>query len=416
MWVVLLYATLALTLSFAPPDPVAEPASEPAPTETTSDPDPQAPRDAGTIVLAPLQAGEYRLHDAQGKPIGAPMQLGDGKHATMQLPSGVYHMQGPTSTHTLVVVSGPALAWNGETVVPREVWASELAAQREQAEQAALAPRVPEPPASQHNWRAWASPLGSTFVPGLGQFFNGQGGKGTGILFGTIGSVAGAAALYSLGNDGTRPLGAEYARLVGYGALSTSAMLLWIYGIADAYRVATDKRVEPELGHRVRISVTRMMTVGFRADQRRPGFFDDWSVSVMGQPVRRLSVGVSDLSVKPGGITGPQVWQFGLRLDYRVLERKRLWIDVAVGSLMQVAVGQRHDPLDPDVATPRPERRFGAAPYGQLDFRIFVLDRVSLDIIPRLTVPVTTRYYSLNRALPRFAPELELGAGISAYF
>jgi hypothetical protein len=48
--------------------------------------------------------------------------------------------------------------------------------------------------------------------------------------------------------------------------------------------------------------------------------------------------------------------------------------------------------------------------------RVFVLDRLSIDFMPRLAVPLTTRYYSVQRALPRFAPELEMGAGISTYF
>lgn len=423
-------AAIALTLAFAPPDTsvVAEPPAEPAPAETEpaetepapaeTELAPEVARNPGTIVLAPERAGEYRLYDHTGSPIGAPLQLGDGKQSELQLPAGVYHVHGPTGIDTIVIVEGPTLAWDGARVIPRDVWAADLEQRRLDAELAASQPAAlaAAPPQPRSNWRVWASPLGSAVVPGLGQFFNGQGGKATGLLFGTLGSAAGAGVLYSLGNDGTRPLGSEYARLIGYGTLSTTAMLLWVYGIADAYRVASGKRVRGHVDHRVRVSLSRMMTVGFRADDSRPGFYDDWSVSIMGQAARRFSIGVSDLSVKPGGVGGPQVWQLGLRLDYRVVERERLWLDLAVGSLFQIAVGQQAAPLDPELGAPASVTRLGAVPYGQLDLRVFVLDRLSIDLVPRLAIPVTTRYYSVNRALPRYAPELELGAGLSTYF
>ncbi|PRP93855.1 hypothetical protein ENSA5_42600 [Enhygromyxa salina] len=392
-------------------------------------------------------AGQYELLDDQGQPIVEAFELGADEQTELSLPTGVYYLRGPGEGDPapVVVASGLRLVWDGERVLAADLWEADQARvtaeaeaeakekARAEAEAKAEAARVEQarqdqqlappgdPPAPRahghrHNWRAWASPLASTFVPGVGQFFNGQGGKGTGLLFGTVGSLVGAAALYSLGNDGTRGLGAEYARLVGYGVLSSAAPLLWIYAITDAYRVAVDEEVEPALEHNVRLSVTRMMTVGFRADTRRPGFYDDWSVSIMGQATRRLTVGLSDLSVKPGGLDGPQVWQFGGRLDYRVFDRKRLWIDLGVGSILQVAVGSERRPLDPTLASPGTTTKFGAVPYGQIDLRYFVLDRVSLELIPRLAVPLTTRYYSAKRALPRYAPQAELGVGVSTYF
>lgn len=433
----MLASAIALTLLFAPPDaaaPASGDVSSPAHgPEQATDPidlptEPPAPTvlPPGTLVLAPAQAGEYRVFDADGLPIGAPITLGGTEAASpteLQLPPGVYYVHGPDAVAPVVVASGMRLAWDGERVLPVEVWAANQAETARAAEaaraaelaRAAEAPSLPaRPPAP--NWRAWASPLASTLVPGVGQFFNGQGGKGTGILFGTVGSMIGASALFRLGNDGDRALPAEYARLIGYGVLSSAAPLLWIYAIADAYRVAVDKEVQPKLDHQLRLSVTRMMTVGFRADTRRPGFYDDWSVSIMGQAARRLSVGVSDLSVKPGGSVGPQVWQFGARIDYRVFDRKRLWIDLAAGSILQVAVSDNRRPLDPSAAQPRRTTKFGAVPYAQLDLRYFVLDRVSLDLTPRVAIPLTTRYYSVNRALPRYAAELELGVNVSTYF
>lgn len=421
---------LATMLVFAPPDaapaPAEPPVIEPAPVQATSVEEPV--RAPGSLVLAPREAGEYQLFDGEGRAIGRPMRAGEGQQPEIQLPAGVYYVHGPSGMDPVVVGEGLALAWDGERVLPIEVWKAELERQRELDQAIAEAEahvEGPPDPGPRHKWRAWASPLGSTFVPGLGQFLNGQGGKGTALLFGTLGSVVGAAALYNLGNypgvgpgpDGTRPLGSEYARLIGFGVLSTSAALLWIYSIADAHRVGANKQVTPQLDHRLRLSATRMMTVGFRADAARPGFFDDWSVTIMGQATRRLSVGASDLSVKPGGVDGPQVWQLGARIDYRVFDRERVWIDLAVGSIFQAAIGHTGPaPLDDNVTTTRSRAKFGVVPYGQLDVRVFVLDRLSIDIVPRLAVPLTTRYYSVQRALPRFAPELELGAGISTYF
>lgn len=281
-------------------------------------------------------------------------------------------------------------------------------------------PSVALPPPIRHsrsrNHRVWASPLASTVLPGLGQLINGQGGKGVGLMFGTFSAALGAVLLYQLENDGRRSPAAEYSRLIGYGVLSTAAPMLWIYGIADAYRVAAGRRLEPHLDHRLRISVGRTMTVGFRADVRRPGFYDNWSVALMGQATRRFTVGVADLSLWPGARDRTQVVSFGLRADYRVYEHPRLWLDLGLGTAMQIASRHGPRPLDPARPAARRELAFAAIPYGYLDLRCFVLDRLSLDFTPRLSVPVTTRYFSLNRSLPRFAPSLELGAGLSTYF
>lgn len=437
----MLATAIALTLLFAPPEatPIAsgvesvpvEGAAEPAPEPPP--PEPPGLQPPGTLVLAPGRPGEYRLFDADGLPVSDPITLGEGgSQPELQLPPGVYYVHGPDAVTPVVVASGIRLAWDGERVLPVEVWTAtraqaqadaQAAEARAQADlTAAIQPTQPAAPPHGSNWRtsrtwrAWVSPLASTVVPGVGQFFNGQGGKGTALLFGTVGSMLGASALFRLGNDGTRPLPGEYARLIGFGVLSSAAPLLWVYAIADAYRVAVDKKIQPKLDHRLRLSVSRMMTVGFRADTRRPGFYDDWSLSIMGQAARRVSVGVSDLSVKPGGSAGPQVWQFGARVEYRVFDRKRLWIDVAAGSILQVATANNPRPLDPSAALPRRTTKFGAVPYAQLDLRYFVLDRVSLDLTPRLAIPLTTRYYSVNRALPRYAAELELGVNVSAYF
>jgi len=281
---------------------------------------------------------------------------------------------------------------------------------------ASVRPRPGQSPPWPGKWRRWGAPLLSTFVPGLGQIANGQVLQGAGVFFGSAGGLVGALVLYRARNDGSRPLGREYARLTGYGLLSTGVPLLWIFAIVDAYEVANEvEEVRPELEHRLRLSVARTMTVGFRADPDRPGFYDEWTGAMLGQVARRWSVGASDLGLKFDRAR-LDVVQFGARVDYRVFDRRRLWIDLALGSAVQVKTRRSHAALDPEAPAIVTKTKLGAVPYVQIDLRWFLIDRLSLDLIPRLSVPVTTRYFSADRALPRFAPTLELGASASAYF
>jgi hypothetical protein len=267
-------------------------------------------------------------------------------------------------------------------------------------------------------WRKWGAPLLGAFFPGMGQLANGHVLAGVGVLYGSLAGLAGSIVLYADRSDGTRPVGAEYARLTGFGILSTTTALLWLWSITDAARYGKDPyddEIEPKLDHRLRVSLSRSMSVGFRADPDRPGFYEEWAVAMMGQVKPRWSVGISDMTLKPdNGRLG--VVQFGARADYRMFDRKRIWIDVGFGMAMQVKLRQGRDPLDPNLPRVPSQTEFGAIPYGQFDFRWFVLDRVSLDLVPRMSVPLTTRYYSADRALPRFAPILELGASASIYF
>jgi hypothetical protein len=268
------------------------------------------------------------------------------------------------------------------------------------------------------SWRHWGAPLLSGLgVPGLGQLANGHVGKGVGLIYGTIGLVAGTVLLYRADHDGSRPLGTEYMRLGAYGVVSTALPVMWIYAIADAWRWANDKReITPKLEHRLRITAARSFGLGFRADPQRPGFYDEWTVSLIGQVAPRWSFGVSDISIKLDAQANIGVVQFGLRAGYRVYAQRRVWIDVSLGTAMQVHVHRPAPPLDPDAPTPSTSRNFGAIPYGQLDLRYFVLDRLSLDLTPRMSVPLTTRWFSADRALPRYAPSLELGASATVYF
>ncbi|MFO7561591.1 MAG: hypothetical protein R6X02_03010 [Enhygromyxa sp.] len=430
---------LALLLTVAPPDADAPPNGDTgvaaeveasAEVETPSD-EPSASASAsasealvepelapGKLLLIPNRAERVQIVDGEQRVLWS-AEVGPQQPAEVELPPGIYYVQDATGVTVAVAVltSTQPLVWDGERVVSAVSW------ERSSAPSSAPTQAIPPPsstptptPARQRNPRLWAAPLASTLVPGSGQLINRQAGKGLTLMFGTLAAVLGASLLYRLDNDGRRPAPAEYSRLIGYGVLSTAAPALWIYAIADAYRVAAGRSVEPHLDHRLRLSVSRTMTLGFRADVRRPGFYDNWSGALMGQATRRLTVGVADLSFSPGGRGVTQIGQFGLRLDYRVLERPRLWLDVGAGTAMQIATRRDPRPLDPTQPQAKRELAFAAIPYGYLDLRCFVLDRLSVDFTPRLSVPVTTRYFSANRSLPRFAPSLELGAGVSAYF
>lgn len=434
---------LALLLGFAPPDggeapeqaEGAEASDAPAEAEEpAAEPEPAATPELRTpiaVTLQPTEAAHYVIRDGADVIVyeGA---LGPDRAESIQLAPGLYSVWSDAGVVTTLAVqtepeaSGP-LVWDGDRTMTLEraqrleAERLELLARAQQAQAQAEAANREDPDAARQAKVAarkrWAAPLASTLIPGAGQFVNGQGGKGTGLLFGTVGSLAGAILLYNTPTDGTRPVGLEYLRLGGFGLLSSTAAILWIYAIADAYEVATDATVEPVLDHKLRVGVSHGMSVGFRADVNRPAFYDEWTISFMGQATRRLSVGVSDLGVKFGTVGDPRVWQFGARLDYRVFDERRLWIDLGLGVAMQVVSSDPVAPLDPNEAVAAgPDRRFGATPYGVLDLRYFVLDRLSLDFSPRLSVPATTRYYSANRAVPALAPMLEMGVGSSLYF
>ncbi|NVB42005.1 hypothetical protein G6O69_29535 [Pseudenhygromyxa sp. WMMC2535] len=403
-------------------DADADPAGDAEAVEVDADVD--AGLRATVLTLAPAKAGTYTLVDERGRTIAEGLALGEGKTHALQLTPGIYRVIDEQQLeHPLVVAGTVELIWDGMGVLPVEAY------ERRELQLAflelALAQQGPpniKHPSTQRprrNRRVWASPLASTLAPGIGQVINGQGGKGVGLLFATVASLTGSIVLYNMPSDGTRPLGKEYARLIGYGVLSTAVPMLWIYAITDAYAHAHEpaREVVPAVDHKVRLSVNRTMTVGFRADVNRPGFYDNWSVSLMGQATRRLSVGVSDLSLAVGkDVDIPEFGQFGLRADYRVYDRGRLWIDLGLGVAMQVVSSRPSQALDPEVAIEKNDLRFGATPYGVVDLRVFPVNHLSLDFSPRLSVPVTTRWFSAGRALPRFAPNLELGGGVSVYF
>jgi hypothetical protein len=166
-----------------------------------------------------------------------------------------------------------------------------------------------------------------------------------------------------------------------------------------------------------------MATVAHTATAPGADRFTDWSLQLIGQPHPRVLVGICDLSAKWGGGDGRRfTGQGGLRVGYRFLERRTprggagIWLGASVGSIFQGTLAREPDPIDPD--EPRNlEGVFSAIPYGQLDLSLFFLDRWSIDLAPRVSVPVAgARFYSFERSLPRFAATFELGTGVGVYF
>ncbi|GEM_PF-2135709 len=381
-----------------------------------------------SLRFAPELPGEYRVLDSEGLLVGSFSRHADQSAELEDLPrlqlgAGIYAIHDPAGRVHNIVVSGPELVWNGTAIASRDTWILDMAAQAKRERLAALPPMFPRPGAAerarlrrQKIRRTVGASFMSLVLPGWGQIINHQAGKGVALFLASVASGFGALALYKLPNDGTRPLGLEYARLTGFGLLSSALPALWLYSLTDAGTTAAEKTIDPILDHKLRIGLVRSVGVGFRADVDRPGFYSGWSVSLMGQAAEGLHVGVSDLSFKSGSRDGFMVWQFGLRADYRVYERRRLWLDLGVGVSMQIASSEVPGALGPSQAEPEHERQFGATPYAQLNLRYFLLDRLSLDFSPQLSVPVTTRFYSADRALPRYAPILEFGVGTSIYF
>jgi hypothetical protein len=241
-------------------------------------------------------------------------------------------------------------------------------------------------------------------------------GKGAGMLLGAATLGLGAWALrasrdpldFSAPGLASTTFGGEAIQAVGFGLLTGGLQLLWAAQVMDAYAGAAGiTRPNPRYGHRLALQVTRMATVAYRAGDPAADFYPDWGISLMAQPYRRLSVGLGDLGVHPGD--GRTTVQGGPRIHYRFLERGRVWIGAGVGAVLQGTVARA-------TAASARNRAFSAIPYGQLDLRLFILDRWSLDLVPRVSVPLGTRFYGGDRALPSHALTFELGTGVGVYF
>jgi len=277
-------------------------------------------------------------------------------------------------------------------------------------------------------WKMIAAPVFSSVIPGLGQMVNREPAKGIGFLVGTVALGVGAGLLMraNAGTDLSQPglrggsFGSEAVSGAGYGLLSGALQMLYAAQIMDAHAVAAGKRSpSPHTRHKLSLEMGRSATVGLRAGDPAAAFYADWSMSVMGQVIPRLSVGASDLSVK--NMSGSRTTlQGGVRVHYRFLERTRVWLGVAAGLILQGSFGKPGGvQVDPDAAAPGNQSAFAAIPYGQLDLRYFILDRWSLNLVPRISAPLAgPRFFNFggDNAISKNAATLELGTGIGVYF
>jgi hypothetical protein len=283
---------------------------------------------------------------------------------------------------------------------------------------------TPSAPTSRapRGWTRWGAPLLATFVPGLGHAVAGRPGAGVGIFAGAGGLLFGSiafsrardrregAAFGARGRSATR----ESLRQLAFVGATDALALLWIGQIADAWVTATGKRVRGRTDHVVSIGFTRSTAVGIRPGEPAIARYDDWTVQLLGQVSKRVLVGLSDLGLHLGP-RGQVTVQGGARVAVRAVETPRFWLVPAFALILQGTSARGMKPLDGTVA-PRERGQFAFIPYVQLEGRIFVLDRLSLDVAPRLSVPLGTRFYGKGAAIPRFAPTFELAAGPTVYF
>lgn len=366
------------------------------------------------------------VRDPAGEPL-ATLQLRPGNRMELALPPGTYRIEDSArgGRITLSVESGKrahfALSPDGARGVAGEgpLPAPGLGSQPS-----------PEPlQPSRPQWKRIGAPLMSAAIPGLGQMVNRQPGKGVGFLIGTIALGVGAAVLLgaSGGTDvsskglASNSFGTEAMGAVGYGLLSGSLQMLYAAQVMDAYATAAGVTgPRPRSKHRVSIDLTRMATIGLRPGDPAAGFFPDWSLSVLGQVARRFSVGAGDISIKQGRGFERTSLQGGLRLAYRFLERDRVWFGAAAGVILQGSFARpAPSKLPEDAPAPGSEGSFAAVPYAQLDLRFFILDRWSLNLIPRVSAPLGgPRFFNGpgDRVVPRNAATLELGTGVGVYF
>ncbi|HET6584372.1 MAG TPA: hypothetical protein VFG69_13015, partial [Nannocystaceae bacterium] len=271
-------------------------------------------------------------------------------------------------------------------------------------------------------WTRWGAPLLATFVPGLGHAVTGRPGPGFGIFAGavvlTLGSITlGRARDRHEGatfGDGGRSATRETLRQLGFVAATDTLALLWLGQIADAWVGATGKRVRGKIDHVVTLGFTRSTAIGIRPGEPAIARYDDWTIQLLGHVSPRVMVGLSDLGLHLGP-QGRVTIQAGARVAVRAFDRRKFWLVPAAGVILQGTSGRGTTPLAGGPA-PRERGRFAAVPYVQLEARIFVLDRLSLDVAPRLSVPLGTRFYGGGSAIPRWSPTFELAAGPTVYF
>ncbi len=158
-----------------------------------------------------------------------------------------------------------------------------------------------------------------------------------------------------------------------------------------------------------------LSAVAMAPGRPRASLLDDFSVAALVRVSKRVRVGPSDASIK----LGPEqtVLQLGARATAQIwgpdgAHPHRRWsLSGGGGVLGQLTTQRRTQDLEPDPIR-RVERVGGAEPYVIADARFFVAPRWSVGALGRFGVPLTPRRYAGGRALPAFAPTLELGVSL----
>jgi hypothetical protein len=396
-----------------------------------------APQEPAQLVLGPDHQGALTVVDDHGHAV-ADVALRPGRRTLVALPAGRYTLRDPSGEvlDTLELTPGeiraPTLPATFSSPAPARV-PSASPAVRPAVVTGRLGPASPSAEREvqlvrRRRWARWAAPLVSAVVPGAGQaIIDGQPGRGLAVFTGTVGLVLGAVAVWAVrdpsngaSGDGAGRDAQEIVRLGGFAGLTTAAGLLYLGQILDAHAQAVDRRPpRPMRDHVLALEVSRATTVGFAAGQPAYALYSDWSFAIMGQLAPRVSLGLADASLKLARPRNMVTVQAGVRATYRFFDRRRVWLATGGGVLLQ---GTRADPAreplvpEPGAPDPDPERVFSAVPYVLFDARLFLLDRWSLGLVPRVSLPLLARRFSGGRTLPRYTTTFELGAVLGVYF
>ncbi|MEZ4450022.1 MAG: hypothetical protein R3B09_11135 [Nannocystaceae bacterium] len=392
------------------------------------------PAERSRLLLHPAADGTVTVRDPNGR-VAASVIVRGGQDLALDLAPGRYSVTDDTGTTRAVELQAGSTLEHSTTRAAAPAPARPVAATpAPEGPAKGPAPTVTKPPPRKHphdherrhggsGWKRIVAPLMSATIPGSGQILNGQPGKGVGMFLGTASLGAGALALYLTRNplDNSSPglngstFGAEVVNGAGFGLLTGALSMLYAAQIMDAYGVAAHAgRPKPATRHRFSLQLTRMATVGFRAGDPAAAYYPDWGFNFQAQVYKRLSVGLSDLSLKYG--TARTTVQGGVRLSYRFYDKGRLWVGGSLGLILQGTAGRRPRPLGDVVSASDRTSAFAAIPYAQLDLRLFFLDHWSLDLIPRVSAPFGTRFYRRDLALPSHAATFELGTGVGVVF
>lgn len=383
-----------------------------------------APAELGELEVGPGDGSTAVVRDESGTTV-ATVDVRPDHTARVHLEPGTYTVERAGETRTVEVASEPrspavqsdGVADDAEAAVGA---ASEARMPAVEPTDGPVSDPVGGPTDREGSKAAWRAPLMAAFVPGLGHAWAGKPGWGVAVFATTLGATVGAVSLALAGdpNDGATPSdtsrSAGYGRLGGVAAFSSLAGGLYIGQIFDAHRVERGIRLRPRLG-RVELRFDRLSAVAMAPGRPRAALLDDFSLAALVRVSDRVRVGPSDASIK----LGPEqtVLQLGARATAQLwgpdgAHPYRRWAVAAGGGILgQLTTQRRADELDPET-TRQTERAGGVVPYVLAQGHLFVAPRWSVGALGRLGVPLTPRRYARGRALPAFAPTLELGVSL----